>query len=138
MRRGRVLVAAASTACAALPLAATGSAHPLGGATVRVAVLYGSLTAVDPALVDAIGSIVLDPACGSLVSYLDKPLPAGYRVAPDLAQSLPSVSRDGRVYTFTIRKAARFSSGAPVTARSFTRALERVLNPAMQSGLVDA
>ena len=40
--------------------------------------------------------------------------------------------RDGKTYTFTIRKDARFSDGKPVTARAFAHALERILTPAME------
>jgi len=42
------------------------------------------------------------------------------------------VSRDRRTYTFTIRKGFRFNTGEPVTARSYERALIRVLSPAMR------
>ena len=65
--------------------------------------------------------------------YPDKPPPAGVRLAPDLAEAEPVVSRDGKTYTFTIREDARFSDGKPVTARAFVHALERILNPAMES-----
>ena len=43
------------------------------------------------------------------------------------------ISGGGRVYTFTVRKDARFSDGSRVTARAFVRAIERVLDPAMQA-----
>ena len=82
-------------------------------------------------------ALVLDPACGMLMRYPDKPPPAGVRVAPDLAEAEPVVSRDGKTYTFTIRKDARFSDGKPVTARAFVHALERILNPAMESCRAD-
>ena len=60
--------------------------------------------------------------------------PRGLRLRPELAEAEPVVSRDGKTYTFTIRKDARFSDGKPVTARAFARALERILTPAMESG----
>ncbi len=59
--------------------------------------------------------------------------PAGLRLRPELAEAEPIVSRDGKTYTFTVRKDARFSDGKPVTARAFAHALERILNPAMES-----
>ena len=43
------------------------------------------------------------------------------------------MSANGRTYTFTIRKDARFSTGAPVLARDVVRSLERVLTPALRS-----
>ena len=67
------------------------------------------------------------------MAYPDKPAPARLRLAPELAEAEPVVSRDGRTYTFTIRKDARFSDGAPVTARDVVHSLERILTPAMQS-----
>ena len=57
----------------------------------------------------------------------DKRPPAGFRMAPELAEADPVVSRDGRTYTFTIRKDARFSNGAAVTARDVVHSLERIL-----------
>ena len=44
---------------------------------------------------------------------------------------MPSVSDDGRVYTFRLRPGFRFSppSNAPVTAAAFRRAIERALHP---------
>ena len=64
----------------------------------------------------------------------DKPFPDGARLAPSLAEAEPIVSANGRTYTFTIRKDARFSTGAPVTALAFKHAMERILNPAMDTG----
>ena len=71
------------------------------------------------------------------MAYPDKPRPAGYRLEPSLADAEPVVSRDGRTYTFTIRKDARFSDGKRVTARAFARALERILDPAMKADTAD-
>ncbi len=40
-----------------------------------------------------------------------------------------TVSKDGRVYTFTLNPAARWTNGRQVTAHDFVYAWERVLNP---------
>jgi peptide/nickel transport system substrate-binding protein len=50
---------------------------------------------------------------------------------PEVARSLPEVSRDGLRYRFTIRRGYRFSppSNAPVTAAAFKRAIERSADP---------
>ena len=66
------------------------------------------------------------------MDYPAKPLPEGGRLQPELAEADPMISSGGRVYTFTIRKDARFSDGSRVTARAFARAIERILDPAMQ------
>jgi peptide/nickel transport system substrate-binding protein len=56
-------------------------------------------------------------------------------VIPEVAQSLPARSPDGRTYTFKIRKGFRFSppSNEAVTAQTFKYTIERTLNPAMHS-----
>jgi ABC-type transport system substrate-binding protein len=104
------------------------------GGTFSVAAPGGGFGGIDPALV-GVDVDYFRPACGTLMAYPDVPLPAGLRLAPELAASDPLVSKDGRTYTFTIRKDARFSTGAPVTARDLVRSLERVLTPTLQSYL---
>ena len=54
---------------------------------------------------------------------------------PEVAQSLPARSADGKTYTFTIRRGFRFSppSNQPVTAQTFKDSIERTLNPTMKS-----
>jgi peptide/nickel transport system substrate-binding protein len=53
--------------------------------------------------------------------------PGGAIVVPDLARSLPSVSDDGRTYTFQLRTGLRFSDGTPVRASDFRRSYVRML-----------
>jgi ABC-type transport system substrate-binding protein len=60
----------------------------------------------------------------------------GKHLRPDLAEAERTVSRHRKTYTFTIRRGACFSAGATVTARAFARALERIRDPAHESGLV--
>ena len=69
--------------------------------------------------------------CAGLMRYPDRPTAVGYRLVPEIAQSAPSVSSDGRRYTFVIRPGYRFSppSGAPVTAQAFKYSIERALSP---------
>src|SRR6185437_13144264 len=56
-------------------------------------------------------------------------------LVPEVAQSLPTRSADGKTYKFTIRGGFRFSppSNAPVTAQTFKDTIERTLNPRMKS-----
>jgi ABC-type transport system substrate-binding protein len=132
---GRALPAVVAAVGAALLLAATGTPRGIKeGGTLRVAFLVGNFDTIDPALVNLPSEgQLLAPACGTLLVYPNKPPPAGYRAVPSLAEAEPVVSRDGRMYTFTIRKDARFSDGKPVTAHAFARALDRVRDPAMES-----
>jgi ABC-type transport system substrate-binding protein len=54
-------------------------------------------------------------------------------IAPNLAISW-TVSRDQLIYTFTLRKDARFHNGRPVTARDFVYSFSRILDPEKQAG----
>ena len=136
-----VTILGAAVAVVALSVdAASGVGTTAGqaGGTFRAAVIKGWFGAIDPALTTGlIDAIVLTPACGSLLGYPDKPLPAGGRLTPDLAVGDPAVSRSRRSYTITIRRDARFSNGAPVTARDFVHTLERIFTPAMKSPYAD-
>ena len=130
----RALILAGLVVGAALLLAAAGSPRGIKeGGTFWVGMGPGSVTTIDPALA-IFGRQLLAPACGSLMDYPAKPPPEGGRLQPELAEADPMISAGGRVYTFTVRKDARFSDGWRVTARAFVRAIERILDPAMQGG----
>jgi ABC-type transport system substrate-binding protein len=58
----------------------------------------------------------------------------GYRLVNDGAKSY-TVSRDGKTYTFTVRRGMKFSDGSRVTANNYKHALMRVLNQAVGSPL---
>jgi peptide/nickel transport system substrate-binding protein len=68
-----------------------------------------------------------------LLSFPDKEGAAGSRMRPEAAAGLPTVSRDGKTYTFTVKRGFKFSNGANVTAANFAAAIRRALNPRMQS-----
>jgi YVTN family beta-propeller protein len=109
-----------------------------GGLTVRIASQADPLPSTDPALGPGsaqLGVQLQYLTCATLLNYPDLPAPTGARLRPEVARALPTVSADGRTYTFTLRHDFRFSppSGAPVTAQAFVRALERTLNPRMAS-----
>lgn len=71
--------------------------------------------------------------CAKLLNYPDAPAPAGTRLVPEVASSLPRVSSDGRTYTFTVRRGFAFSPPRreQVTAETFKYAIERSLHPKM-------
>jgi peptide/nickel transport system substrate-binding protein len=119
------------------------SATAREGGTFRIAYCFGGgacFDYLDPALVgNWPAALTLQPTfCASLVRYPDKPPPAGYRLVPELARSVPRISRSGRTYTFRLRKGVRFSNGAVVTGRDLAHALDRILDPAMKSPLSGA
>ncbi len=69
----------------------------------------------------------------TLLSYPDKDGLEGTRITPAAAAGLPTVSANGKTYTFKVRPGFRFSDGKPVTAANFAWAINRALRPQMQS-----
>src|SRR4029453_13284482 len=47
----------------------------------------------------------------TLLTYKHVDGPAGYQLVPGLAQSMPTISSNGRVYKFTLRKGLKSSTG---------------------------
>jgi ABC-type transport system substrate-binding protein len=93
----------------------------------------GASTQVDPQLAYVTTSWWLEYATAAkLYNYPDKAGLAGGLLRPEVASGY-TVSRDGKTYTFTVRKGFRFSDGTPVTARSFAYAFQRVLSPELAS-----
>jgi ABC-type transport system substrate-binding protein len=72
--------------------------------------------------------------CANLLDYPDSSGPAGMRLAPEIAAAMPTISPDGRTYTFHIRSGYRFSppSNEPVTAATFQHTIERTMGPKAQ------
>jgi peptide/nickel transport system substrate-binding protein len=108
------------------------------GGTFRIALGAGftGISTIDPALYANPPDGILGRAtCAALMSFPDKQLPAGWRLAPEVAADRPRISNGRRTYTFAVQKGFRFSNGAPVTAGSFAHAINRILNPAMSSPL---
>ena len=93
-----------------------------GEATLR---LWGAEpVTLDPALVeDAASAEYIQKIFCGLVG-----LNENLEVVPELAERW-EISEDGRIYTFYIRRNARFHNGKPVTAWDFKYSLERALDP---------
>ena len=118
---------------------AFGCEGPRNGGVFRISYAIGSgIDYLDPALAyTAPAWALLDTTCLRLMSYPDKPTPGSFRLVPEAATGPPTVSRDGRTYTFTVRKGLRFSDGRPVRASAFARAIDRVLGAANAVALGD-
>ena len=87
---------------------------------------------LDPHLTtDATSAITIVEVFGGLVT-IDPDL----NIVPDLAESWDT-SADGRIYTFHLRKDAKFHNGKPVTASDFKWSFERVANPSTAAPVVD-
>jgi peptide/nickel transport system substrate-binding protein len=118
----------------ALTLAPLSTAAPKAGGTFLVEESASFFDSIDAALSgSAYTAPWLSAACASLMRLQDRPLPEGFRVGPELAADFPKVSADGKTYVFTIRKDARFSTGARVTAADVAYTINRLLNPALKS-----
>ena len=99
----------------------TNAGRPQGGKLVR---LYRDPPTMDPHLTtDNISGGLVNEIFGGLVT-----LGLDLKVVPDLAERW-DVSDDGRVYTFHLRKDAKFHDGKPVTAEDVRWSLERVADP---------
>jgi oligopeptide transport system substrate-binding protein len=84
----------------------------------------GDPETLDPGLAEDVHafSVLIDTYEGLITET------AGGELVPGVAEHW-SVSDDARVYTFHLRKNARWSNGDPVTAADFVRAIRRVLDP---------
>jgi peptide/nickel transport system substrate-binding protein len=104
-----------------------------GGATLRVAIYVDPAT-IEPGTTTSQQAVQLMYATQlTLVAYREDGKPGtGRRIIPYGAAQMPTLSDDGKTYTFRIRPGLRFSDGSPVTGRSFQDGFERVLDPRMR------
>jgi DNA-binding SARP family transcriptional activator/ABC-type oligopeptide transport system substrate-binding subunit len=109
----------------------------LPGNVARFFAYPGELGDEEPALNTGPGAYQIESAtCVKLLNYPDAPPPAGLRLRPEVAATMPTVSADGRTYTFTVRLGYRFSppSNEPVTAETFRYSIERALSLELAKG----
>ena len=102
------------------------------GDVARLLVGSYELDALDSVLpVSDLGQEALDATCARLVRRTNSNSADNNTVEPDVAASMPTVSGDGRTYTFTVRSGFRFSppSGEIVSAETFRATIERALSP---------
>jgi len=106
------------------------------GAAVSAGPVYGTLrvvTTIRPASIDpalqypSLGPVFGQSTYDTLVTFQEVGGTAGLQLVPDLALAMPTVSRGGTVYTFTLRPGLSYSTGRPVLARDFRYAIERVM-----------
>jgi ABC-type oligopeptide transport system substrate-binding subunit len=132
-----LLAGAALLAAAFVHHAGAGSAagEVKQGGTLRLG-RFTDVDSIDPALAYSPFSWVLEfSTCAKLFNFPDAEGSAGTRVMPEVVDRY-TVSRDGRTYTFDLKRTFRFDTGAPVTASSFVDAFNRNANPKMQSPAV--
>jgi peptide/nickel transport system substrate-binding protein len=107
---------------------------PSGGVFQVVFAPPEQLDTMDPAIANTQASwSLLDLTCARLMTYPDKPGRQAYHLVPEVAAAPPKVSRDGKTYTFTLRRDFRFSDGKRVDSLAFARAINRTLAPDLRS-----
>lgn len=135
MRRPRLdlglgwITAIGALAAVVALFAAHGCGRGEGGGppAIRIAI-ESDPTSLDPAL-------SIDVASGRLIALIAPGLVRFDRdlhLTPALAESWETLE-EGRVYRFTMRSGARFSSGGAITAADAKRSFERVLDPKTRS-----
>ena len=104
------------------------------GGTLRINASNNDFEFVDPGLAyDTLSWSMLYTTQMLLVNFPEKNGQAGSVLYPEAAAAFPTVSKDGKTYTWHIRPGLKFSDGSPVTAASYQRAWERNLSPKMGS-----
>src|SRR5438067_8445962 len=99
-------------ACApAGPAAQSGGGQPKRGGTLILA-RQGEVTNLDPHKVPAFTSAPVFELVYSYLMRLDESL----GVQPDLAESMPTTSTDGKTVTVKIRSGVKFYNGDPLTS----------------------
>lgn len=118
----------------------------LGGAALTAVSLLGPVAQAAPIKQATIGlgqMSTLDPSVNGINVLLDEGtlfeglygFSPKYQLEPKVAQRYV-VSDGGKVWTFFLRKNARWSNGQPVTANDFYYAWMRVASPADSTGLI--
>ena len=128
-----MLVAGASLLVAASFASAGTASHALKQGGIWKYGTTGASVQVDPQIAYITTAWWLEySTAAKLYNYPDKPGPAGSTLHPEVASKF-TVSKNGKTYTFTIRKGFKFSNGKPVTPASFKYAIDRVANKGLAS-----
>src|SRR5581483_1132081 len=131
-----LLVAAMAVGGASSATKKPGSAEALKGGTLKLNENSEDFDYVDPGLAYRTDDwSMLYTVNLMLVNFPEKAGAAGSQLYPEAATSFPTVSKDGKTYTFHLRPGLKFSNGQPVTAAAYQRAWERNLSPKMGSPL---
>jgi peptide/nickel transport system substrate-binding protein len=123
----RVVPTVAAVAIVVFAAVAGGGRGAADEQTLRI-VTPDPIDSLDPGLAASDSALEVEfETCSMLVRF------RGGRLVPGAAASLPHVSKDGRVYVFTIRRGLRFADGSPLAAANYATAIGRVRIPAFGS-----
>src|SRR5881392_2737816 len=101
----------------------TGTGQPKRGGTLVLA-RSGEVTNLDPHKVPAFTSARVFELVYSYLMRLDENL----GVQPDLAESVPTTSADGKQVTVKLRKGVKFQNGDPLTSADVKYTFDRILD----------
>jgi YVTN family beta-propeller protein len=108
------------------------------GGTLRALGEFSPPDPIDPAIsFTPPGWQVLTMTNDGLTSFRRVSGPQGETVVPDLASMIPQPTDGGLTYTFELRRGVRYSTGRPLRAGDFRRALERVFDAGVGDGYYD-
>ncbi len=106
--------------------------NALKGKVARLIIPIYQLDHPDPAIGNNPTIFMAERAtCAPLLGYPDASPPRDRQLVPEVAAAMPTLSRDRRTYTFTVRSGFRFAppSSARLNAATFRYSIERALNP---------
>ena len=129
VRLGVVIAAAlcAAAVAAIVVLSSSGSSEQVVGGSARV------VMATPPDYLDPQHAFTTEAAEADwiaytpLLTYRHKGGADGTELIPGLAQRLPRISSDGRIYRLTLRQGLVYSNGRPVVASDFAYTIERAI-----------
>jgi peptide/nickel transport system substrate-binding protein len=131
-----MLVAAISVGAASSTTKKAGSAEANKGGTLKVNQAESDFDFVDPQLAYRTDDwAMIYTTSMPLVGFQEKAGAAGAQLVPIGATAFPTVTGNGKTYTFHVRPGLKFSDGSPVTAAAYQRSWERILSPKMGSPL---
>src|SRR3984885_14160088 len=132
-----LLAACSSTSSGSSSSAASSSSSAKPGVasgTLTAAMSSGAIDTMDPnRWYFAVTWGLANAMCTTLVRYADQPGTAGTQVVPG-TPSLPKITDNGLVYTYTMRAGARFSDGQPITPADIKYTYMRLMAPAVDTG----
>src|SRR6476660_10435179 len=102
----------------------TASGQPKKGGTLILA-RAGEVTNLDPHTVPAFTSARVFELVYSYLMRLDENL----AVQPELAESMPTTSSDGKTVTVKIRSGVKFHNGDPLTSADVKYTFDRIIDP---------
>jgi peptide/nickel transport system substrate-binding protein len=98
-----------------------------------VGMAAGSIDHLDPHLAYYASSWrVVWMTCTPLLTLADASGEDGKKIVPGLAE-LPTMSSDGKTYTFKLRDGIKFANGNPITGEDVKASFRRIFNPKLAS-----